>query len=118
MRLRERLLQDFGDRVRQLHRALDLSFPEFTRYVRSLDSELATTILTHYPTAAALRTVSVKKLAGLRYDGRHRVGEELAHELLAPRPGSRLGAIRANHIGSGYATPAKTSSCCGADCIN
>jgi transposase len=118
VRLRERLLQDFGDRVRQLHRALDLSFPEFTRYVRSLDSELATTILTHYPTAAALRTVSVKKLAGLRYDGRHRVGEELAHELLAPRPGSRLGAIRANHIGSGYATPAKTSSCCGADCIN
>jgi transposase len=31
VRLRERLLQDFGDRVRQLHRALDLSFPEFTR---------------------------------------------------------------------------------------
>src|ERR1700680_2304802 len=59
VRLRERLLQDFGDRVRQLHRALDLSFPEFTRYVRSLDSELATTLLAHYPTAAALGKVSV-----------------------------------------------------------
>jgi transposase len=63
------------------HRALDLSFPEFTRYVRGLDSELATTLLVHYPTAAALAKVSVKRLAGLHYDGRHRVGEELAQAL-------------------------------------
>ena len=28
VRLRERLLQDFGDRVRQLHRLVDLGFPE------------------------------------------------------------------------------------------
>jgi len=82
VRLRERLLQDLGDRMRQLHRALDLSFPEFTRYVRRLDSELATTILARYPTASALRNVSVKRLAGLRYDGRHRVGDDLAHALL------------------------------------
>lgn len=80
VRLRERLLQDLGNRMRQLHRALDLSFPEFTRYIRRLDSELATTILVRYPTASALRNVSVRKLADLRY--RHRVGEELAHELL------------------------------------
>ena len=39
--LRQRLVQDFGDRVRQLHRLVDLGFPEFTRYVRTLDSELA-----------------------------------------------------------------------------
>ncbi len=52
--LRERLLQDFGDRVRQLHRLVDLGFPEFTRYVRTLDSELAVAILRDYPTAAAL----------------------------------------------------------------
>ena len=82
VRLRDRLLQDLGDRVRQLHRVLDLSFPEFTRYVRGLDSELATMILARYPTAAALRNVSVKKLAGLRYDGRHPVGEELASDLI------------------------------------
>jgi transposase len=81
VRLRERLLQDCGDQLRQLHRALDLSFPEFTRYVRGLDSELATTLLVHYPTAAALAKVSVKRLAGLHYDGRHRVGEELAQAL-------------------------------------
>ena len=82
VRLRERLVQDFGDRVRQLHRALDLGFPEFTQHVKGLDSELATTILAHYPTAAALRSTSRKKLAGLRYDGRHHVGEALARELI------------------------------------
>lgn len=31
VRFRHRLLQDFGDRVRQLHRLVDLGFPEFTR---------------------------------------------------------------------------------------
>jgi len=82
VRLRDRLVQDFGDRVRQLHRLVDLGFPEFTRYVRSLDSELATAILHDYPTAAAFPGVSVRRLAALRYDGRHRVGDELAHALL------------------------------------
>src|SRR5262249_9459053 len=32
VRLRDRLVQDFGDRVRQLHRVVDLGFPEFTRH--------------------------------------------------------------------------------------
>ena len=82
VRLRERLLQDFGDRVRQLHRLVDLGFPEFTRYVRSLDSELASAILHNYPTAAAFRGVSVKRLAGVRYDGRHQVGLDLARALI------------------------------------
>lgn len=82
VRLRERLLQDFGDRVRQLHRLVDLGFPEFTRYVRGLDSELASSILHDYPTAAAFHGVSVKRLAGLRYDGRHQVGLDLARSLI------------------------------------
>lgn len=82
VRLRDRLVQDFGDRLRQLHRLVDLGFPEFTRYVRSLDSELATAILHDYPTAAAFGGVSVRRLAGLRYDGRHRVGDELAGALI------------------------------------
>ena len=68
---------------RTLHRALDLGFPEFTQHVKGLDSELATTILTHYPTAAALRKASIKRLAGLRYDGRHQVGEVVARTLIA-----------------------------------
>jgi transposase len=82
VRLRERLSQDFGDRLRQLHRVVDLGFPEFTRYVRSLDSELASSILHDYPTAAAFRGVSVKRLAALRYDGRHQVGLDLARTLI------------------------------------
>jgi transposase len=82
VRLRDRLTQDFGDRVRQLHRLVDLGFPEFTRYVRSLDSELASAILHDYPTAAAFQGRSTKRLAALRYDGRHAVGSELAHALL------------------------------------
>lgn len=82
VRLRDRLVQDFGDRLRQLHRLVDLGFPEFTRSVRSLDSELATAILHDYPTAAAFGGVSVRRLAGLRYDGRHRVGDELAGALI------------------------------------
>jgi transposase len=82
VRLRERLLQDFGDRVRQLHRLVDLGFPEFTRYVRTLDSELASAILRDYPTAAAFRGLSVRRLAALRYDGRHHVGLDLARALI------------------------------------
>jgi transposase len=82
VRYRDRLVQDFGDRVRQLHRLVDLGFPEFTRYVRDLASELATAILRDYPTAVAFQGISLRRLAGLRYDGRHRVGDELAQALL------------------------------------
>ena len=82
VRFRDRLVQDFGDRVRQLHRLVDLGFPEFTRYVRDLSSELATAILRDYPTAAAFQGISRRRLAGLRYDGRHRVGDDLAQALL------------------------------------
>jgi transposase len=83
VRLRDRLVQDFGDRVRQLHRLVDLGFPEFTRYVKGLDTELATAILAEYPTAQAFQGVSVKRLARLAYDGRHQVGGDLAQALLA-----------------------------------
>src|SRR5712664_2668678 len=81
-RLRERLAEDFADRLRQLHRAVDLGFPEFTRYVRTLESRLAATILSRYPTAASFRGVSVKKLARIVYDGSHKIGEELARALI------------------------------------
>ena len=82
VRLRDRYMQDLGDRVRQLHRALDLTFPEFTAHVRTLDSELATAVLRECPTAAQLAKKSPRKLAGLVYDGRHEVGEELAAALV------------------------------------
>jgi transposase len=82
LRYRDRLSQDFGDRERQLHRLLDLGFPEFPRYVRDVGSELATTILRAYPTAAAFQGVAVRRLGGLRYAGPQKVGAELAAALL------------------------------------
>lgn len=82
VRLRDRLMQDLGDRVRELHRVVDLGFPEFTRYVHTLDSELATAILKDYPTAEAFIGVRPKTLSNLKYDGRHFVGLELATQLL------------------------------------
>ena len=82
VRHRDRLVQDFGDRVRQLHRLVDLGFPEFRRYVKGLNSELASAILHDYPTAEAFQGLSVKRLARLCYDGRHKVGPDLAHALI------------------------------------
>jgi len=81
VRLRDRVVQDLGDATRRLHRSVDLGFPEFTRYVKNLGSELATTILHEYPTAAAF-PLHPRPLAKLVYDGRHKVGGELARELV------------------------------------
>ena len=83
VRHRDRLRQDFDDRVRQLHRLVDLGFPEFTRYVRSLDSMLASALIAEYPTAQAFARANPRRLAKLRYDGRHFVGAELADQLVA-----------------------------------
>jgi transposase len=88
VRFRDRLRQDFGDRVRQLHRLVDLGFPEFTRHVRDLGSELATALLRAYPTAAGFQGVPMRRVAALRYDGRHKVGDELAAGLIAAAAGS------------------------------
>lgn len=82
LRYRDRLNQDFGDRERQMHRLLDLGFPEFPRHVRDVGSELATTILRAYPTAAAFQGVTVRRLGSLRYAGPQQVGAALAAALL------------------------------------
>lgn len=81
VRLRDRIVQDLGDATRRLHRLVDLGFPELTRYVKKLDTELATTLLTAYPTAAAF-PVSARPVAKIVYDGRHKVGAELAAQLV------------------------------------
>lgn len=83
VRLRDRVVQEFGDKTRQLHRLVDLGFPEFTRHVKDLGSELAVTILAKYPTAAAFRGVHPGTLAKLVYDGRHSVGLDRAKDILA-----------------------------------
>jgi len=78
VRLRDRMVQDMGDRVRQLHRTLDLTFPEFPRLVRDLTSYKAAGLLLAFPTSAAFRDGSVETVSDIKYDGRHRIGEELA----------------------------------------
>jgi transposase len=83
MRLRDRWVQDLGDRVRQLHRLVDLGFPEFTRHVKDLGSALATTLLTRCPTATAFQQVKPSTLTKLKYDGRHHVPENVAEALVA-----------------------------------
>ena len=83
VRHRDRLVADFGDRVRQLHRLVDLGFPEFTRHVKSLDSMLACTLLAEYPNAQAFAGAMPRRLAKLVYDGVHKVGPDLAAALIA-----------------------------------
>ncbi|HXI30717.1 MAG TPA: IS110 family transposase [Vicinamibacterales bacterium] len=83
VRLRDRLQQDLGDRVRELHRVVDLAFPEFTRLLTDLGSLTAITVLSAFPTAKSLAITSVRSVAQLVYDGRHKVGEELARALIA-----------------------------------
>lgn len=99
VRLFDRLTQDHGDRRRQIHRLVDLGFPEFTRHVRTLSSQRATTILAAYPTAAAFSEPCLQQLAALRCDGRHAVGPSLARTL--------IDAARASvgrHHGAAYRT--------------
>jgi transposase len=79
----DRLLQDIGDRVRQLHRLVDLCFPEFTRHVRTLDSLRATAILGEYPTAEAFHTSTLPKLTKLlRVTNPHGLRKGLARDLI------------------------------------
>ena len=82
VRLRDRYVQDLGDRVRQLHRVLDLTFPEFTKLISGLDSVLATSLLTRCQTAMQFATQPLRQLSRLIYDGRRQVGEELAMQLI------------------------------------
>ena len=81
VRLQTRYVDELSDRMRQLHRAVDMRFPEFKRHVR-IKTLLATVILARYPTARSFATVSVRKLAHLAYDGRHHVGDALARALI------------------------------------
>jgi transposase len=84
VRLRDRIVQEMGDKTRQLHRLVDLGFPEFKRLVDDLQGPLATTILAKYPTAAAFKGVHPGTLAKLVFDRRnHSVGLERAKEIVA-----------------------------------
>ena len=100
VRLRDRLVQDFGDCTRRLHRLVDLGFPEFKRCVKRLDSQLSTGVLKEYPTARAFQEASVGRVSRLLYDGRRRVGDALAKQLVEAAQVS-VGA----HHGPAYQVP-------------
>lgn len=102
VKLRDRCVQEMGDKVRQLHRVVDLGFPELTRHVSDLGSQLATTILKRWPTASQLAKQSVKKVAATVYDGRREIGEELAASLVSDAKKS-VG----RHHGPAYVTQAE-----------
>lgn len=85
VRLGGRLLQDLQDRLEQLHRVVDLTFPAFTRHVKTHDGALAVTLLGRYPTAWALAQVAPGKLPRLVTDGRHHAGPEQARASAPPR---------------------------------
>ena len=80
VRLRDRLVQDRSDRLRQLHRAMDLAFPEFPKLV-TLDSQLAWTLLQKWPTALAFQKAKRARISATVYDGRHHVGRERAEAI-------------------------------------
>jgi transposase len=82
VRLRMQILLHQGDCIRRLHRVLHLTFPEFTNHVRTLESELATAVLSRYPTAQAFKTARTKTLARLCFDGHRHVGERVAAALV------------------------------------
>jgi hypothetical protein len=76
VRMRTRYVDELTDRLRQVHRRVDLVFPEFTRHVR-INTAMATTILARYRTARVFARASIRTLALLAYDGHHQVGEPL-----------------------------------------
>jgi transposase len=82
VRLRDRLVQDMVDRVNQLHRVVDLGFPEFTGHVKDLSSSLATALLELHGTAQSFAGAREGELANVVYDGRRSVGRDLARELI------------------------------------
>jgi transposase len=82
VRLRDRVLQDMVDKVNQLHRVIDLGFPEFTKLVKDVSSALATSLLSQYPTAQVFAATRVGEIANLVYDGRRTVGRTLAQDLV------------------------------------
>jgi transposase len=83
VRFRDQLIATTGEQINRLHRLVDLGFPEFTGCVQDLCGPLATALLFRYETARAFASERPARLAKLVYDGRHRVGDELARSLIA-----------------------------------
>jgi len=77
VRMRDRLVQEYADKTRQLHRLVDLGFPELKRLVKELDGLAALALLREYPTAAAYEHTTPARVAKLEAGGR-KIGRDLA----------------------------------------
>ena len=78
--LRSRYVDELSDRMREFHRAVDLGSGVHTSDTHQNvagDGDPGA-----LPTARSFATVSIGKLAGLAYDGRHHVAEALARALV------------------------------------
>jgi transposase len=82
VRMRDRLVQEHGDKTRQLHRLVDLCFPELKRHIKELDGEVGLTLVSEYPTAAAYQRTTPARIARLEA-GRRKIGRELAEAVFA-----------------------------------
>jgi transposase len=83
VRLRDQIVGDMTARLNQLHRLVDLGFPEFTQVVKTLDGPLATALLSRFPTARSFASAKPAHIAKIAYGKKSKVGEELAQELIA-----------------------------------
>lgn len=77
VRMRDRLVQEYADKTRQLHRLVDLGFPELKGLVKELDGAVALTLLSAYPTAAAYEHTTPSRIAKLEA-GSRKIGRDLA----------------------------------------
>lgn len=83
VRFRARLVQDAGDYARQLHRQVDLVFPELKTILPDVVGTKATAVLGRWPSAKLIARARPATLAKVRYDGRHTIGDALAAQLVA-----------------------------------
>ena len=116
VRLRDRLVQDFGDRVRQLHRLVDLGFPEFTRYVARPRQRARHRHPARVPDRRGLprRLGQASRRPALRRPPPRRPrARRHAHRR---RPSARSATITARPTACRSATPARTSTSCAAAC--
>lgn len=77
VRMRDRLVQEYADKTRQLHRLVDLGFPELKRLVKEMDSLSTLALLREYPTAASYEQTTPARVAKLQAGGR-KIGRDLA----------------------------------------
>ena len=115
VRLRDRLIQDFGDRVRQLHRLVDLGFPEFPRHVRTRGAS--------WPRRCCASIPRPRRSAGCPRGAWRGCATTAAIAWATPwppscsmRPPGRWVSITARSTGSRSATPARIWTCCAVGC--